>query len=526
MNEHDNFVQQLMRRTNNFDKPAYEHPGGTLSYRELFSSAGALATSLKDWGIQPGDRVIIALYDTPAFALAMLAAFWIGAVPVPINPKSKRITLQHVLTDSAPKLIFREADNTELFRNLTNTSHDNIRVVVQNLYPCTNTQMFSGDCMDSALSNTRTTEPFYTGPRDADYWQYTSGTTGLAKGVKHRCLGMIHNTELYAKDLLGIDSNSRIYSTAKMFFGYGLGANFFFALWQNATTWLDFRWPKREDIVDNIRYFKPTHFFSVPSIYNLLDLDGECLLEYSIQKPILISASSALPQSVFCAWKNRYDLEIIDGIGSTEMGHIFLSNTPGQCKGGYTGKVVPGYQVKLVSQESKNIGVLHVKGPSVAIGYNKNPPKTQDRFFEDWYNTGDIFEVSSDGFYKYIGRNDDLFKVKGRWIAPLEVEAHLRSVFPHIDDFVFLPKKNLEGVEVPCLFVGGDTSHNDKHSLTRDVISHIKDLYPNYMVPSDLYFMDTLPRNENGRLLRHKLLDLITQKKTPSTSEVTRTISI
>jgi anthranilate-CoA ligase len=504
-----NFVAQLIARTRHLNKDAYIYQNNSTSYQELFSRSGALARYLKQMGVGVGDKVVLALYDTPAFPISFLAALWIGAIPIPLNPKSRNALAAHVLEDCDARLVIAEADNIAMFSTLcTNRLHCNI--LLQDVYNCCSNAVLTEHHLSDAMTLTPLTNEFNGQPTGVDYMQYTSGTTGNAKGVMHLCAGMIANTELYASSILGINRDSRIYSTAKMFFGYGLGASLFFTLWNNATAYLDSQWPNKTLLQNNLSRFDISHFFSVPAIYSLLDEDGETPFK---GKPTLISAGSTLPGPVFSSWKNRHDLEILDGIGATETGHIFISNRPLQSKMNITGKVVSGYDVRLenvagedFSSTGNQSGVLWVKGPSISAGYHNLDKKTAENFKDGWYRTGDIFEKARDEEYKYIGRNDDVFKVKGQWVAALDLEHALLSKFPSAEGFLVLPKKDKKGLEYPCLVVGGERMLHAKQEVADYIFEHIQDFFPRHMVPEEIYFVQELPKNDNGKVLRRSLV--------------------
>lgn len=505
-----NFVAQLIARTKYLEKDAYIYQGNSTSYRELFSQVGALARSLRNLGIGVGDKVVLALYDTPIFPISFLASLWIGAVPIPINPKSRSALATHILSDSDARLVIAESDNIAMFSKVISESQLVCKTLLQDIHVCSGMAVLTENHLSDALKAEPLVTDFHEPAGGVDYMQYTSGTTGNAKGVKHVCAGMIANTELYAKNFLGINESSRIYSTAKMFFGYGLGASVFFTLWNNATAYLDFQWPNKAILQDNLAKFDITHFFSVPAIYSLLDEDGETPFR---GKPILVSAGSTLPGPVFSSWKNRHDLEIVDGIGATEVGHIFISNLPAQAKMNVTGKVVPGYEIRLenitgedFSNTGNKSGVLWVKGPSVSSGYHNLEQKTAESFQDGWYRTGDIFEQTKDDEYKYIGRNDDVFKVKGQWVAALDLENALLSKFPSAEGFLLLPKKDSKGLDYPCLVVGGERMLNNKQEVADYIFDHIQDFFPRHMVPEEIYFVHELPKNDNGKILRRTLI--------------------
>lgn len=510
----DNLVKTLMERVTDPQKTAYELEDQCLSYEQLYRETGHIAQYLKSIHVDKGDRVLVMLLDTPAFVESFLACLWIGAIPVPTNPNLGESSLQHIISDSGAKTIIHETTNqaviTDTLKQMNKDAY--VLTVVNDIYqnePCVNSRL--------QLSDAFHMEPnpeFYKGA-DQHFWQYTSGTTGSPKAVRHHSHGMLKNAVYYGKQIIDLDESDRIYSTAKMFFGYGLGNSLFFTLYHQATAYLDYRWPKPEYILENIRAFSPSIFFSVPTLYNSLSLNGEVFKFHCPDTIRLVSAGSPLPARTFVLWRERYNLEVLDGIGATEAGHIFVSNRPGKAKPGVTGVPVPGYEVKLepvdlAEERDSDLekGVLLVKGPTVSLGYHNNDAKNLERFFNGWYRTGDIFARNKTGEYTYLCREDDAFKLNGQWVVPHNIEQYVLDSFPAVRQCALVPRYVNDNISKTVLFLVADTSKQSKQAIMNEINEVIMDYFPKYMAPAAYYFQDNLPTNDNGKVIRSEMVSI------------------
>lgn len=508
----DNLVKTLIERVEDAQKKAYVLEDRYLNYEQLYRETGHIAQYLKSIHVGKGDRVLIMLLDTPAFVESFLACLWIGAIPVPTNPNLGESSLQHIISDSGAKTIIHETTNLAVVMNtLKQMNKDSsVLTVVNDIYQ-NETSVNSRLQLSDALHMEQNPE-FYEGP-DQYFWQYTSGTTGDPKAVRHHSHGMLKNAVYYGDQIIGLDGSDRIYSTAKMFFGYGLGNSLFFTLYHQATAYLDYRWPKPEFILENIRSFSPSIFFSVPTLYNSLSLNGDVFKFYCPDNIRLVSAGSPLPARTFLLWRERYNLEVLDGIGATEAGHIFISNRPSMAKPGITGVPVPGYEVTLEpidldDQKDSDLekGVLLVKGPTVSLGYHNNDAKNLERFFNGWYRTGDIFARNRAGEYTYLCREDDAFKLNGQWVVPHNIEQYLLDKFPAVRQCALVPRYVNDNISETVLFLVADTAKTSKQAIINEINEVIMDYFPKYMAPAAYSFLESLPTNDNGKVIRSEMV--------------------
>lgn len=491
-------------------KPAFVWRDDTINFREFYNLTTKIALAFQRWGIEPGDRVLLPMNDTPAMAASFLGALWIGAVPVPLNPRLSDEVFDYILQDSRAKAAVCEHAALTKLRECAARVGMPLQLIAQDLYPYH--ESMSGLSLSDPINDNML--PFYRSrPDESVYWQYTSGTTGMPKAVQHTSSGMLDNTQVFARGVLGINENDRIYSTAKLFFGYGLGNSVFFNLLNHATALLDDRWPTPDIVLDNIARFRPTVFFSTPALYHALFEHGHKIKSWLGDDARFCSAGAPLPAAIFDKWKQTWGIEILDGIGATEVGHIFLCNRPGQAKAGSTGVPVQGYDVKLTDNEGSPVapgqsGILWVRGPSVSTGYHNRPQDSAKRFVDGWYRTGDVFTQSVDGHYSCLGREDEFFKSRGRWVAPAEIESYVLSHFKEVSEAAVIPKPDDNGLVNPaiCLVTRqADLTISALEVRIRDAISNS---FSAYMHPQDYVFLNQFPKNDNGKLLRNQLIAL------------------
>lgn len=513
-----NIVQFIIERCVSENRSAFIWRGESISYSQLFDLAAKIAATMQAWDVQHGARVLLPMNDTPAMVASFLGALWIGAIPVPLNPRLGRKSFQYILTDSEAVAVICEPGAAHEIRLAAHETMMTPRIVVQDLYPRQNAGEIS---KLSDMFSAQEHPPFVPLADDASaYWQYTSGTTGKPKAVMHHGRGMIYNSRLFAADVLGINSDDRIYSTAKLFFGYGLGNSLFFNLLAGATALLDDRWPTPEFVLENAQSFTPTVFFSTPTLYNALFTQGAQFKTYMADKTRYCSAGGHLPGPLFDKWSKTFDIEILDGFGTTEVGHIFLCNRPGSARAGVTGKIVQGYDVKLLDKNGATVpagvnGVLWARGPSVGLGYHNRPSESHDRFRDRWYRTGDVFLQDLDGNYTFVGREDDLFKSKGRWVAPAEIEAYILENFADVSEVAVVPAEDADGLTAPaiCLVVRttilGEMRIENIENRIREAMAG---RFDSFMQPKHYYFMPILPKNDNGKLIRHELVASLSRK--------------
>jgi len=340
---------------------------------------------------------------------------------------------------------------------------------------------------------------------DPCFWLYSSGSTGSPKGTVHLQHDMVYSTETFARHVLAMSEDDVCFSAAKLFFAYGLGNGLYFPFGFGATAvYLPDR-PTAESVYATIAQYRPTLYFGVPTLYGYM-LEQEGHLE---GVRLCVSAGEALPADIFKRWKDRFDVDIVDGIGSTEMGHIFISNRPGQVRPGSTGRLVPGYEARIVDENMKDVaagevGTLLVNGDSAAACYWNQHEKTKQTMQGPWLNTGDKFYQDEDGYFFYAGRGDDMLKVGGIWVSPIEVEACLIS-HPAVLECAVVAGRDDEGLVKPKAYVVLKEGYDAGPVLERQVKEHVKKSLAHYKYPRWVMFVDTLPKTATGKIKRFEL---------------------
>jgi acyl-coenzyme A synthetase/AMP-(fatty) acid ligase len=444
--------------------------------------------------------------------VAFLAVMSIGAIPVPINPKIGIDSLAVILKDSRPRAVFIEKDEIDrISEKLIDFQHlINNNIFIQDIFlPHKTTHHFTS--LLPIWQQKQLQKPFeyyLKKPESVAFWQYTSGTTGFPKAVMHTQEVMIFNTEQFAKNTLAIGNKDIILSVPKMFFGYGLGNSLFFPLLTGGTVILEAGWFDIETLIENIDYHTPTVLFAVPKVYSLL-------LKRASTIRLFYSAGSHLPKGLNERWEQHFGKPILDGIGSTEIGHVFISNTLENPLVGKTGFPVEGYDVKICDAHEnlvnpQEVGELWVKPTYHLLGYWENNTATLQKYTNGWYRSGDLFLQNIDQSYSYVGRADDLFKVNGRWIAPLEIEQFILTKFELVEDAALIGVHDEEGHEIPVMYL--QTTFDDEW-LKEKIHQQLINQFESYKIPVTYIQVRDFPKNENGKLLRKKLA-LSYQEKT------------
>jgi len=345
---------------------------------------------------------------------------------------------------------------------------------------------------------------------DAAFWLYSSGTTGFPKGTIHLHHDMIVEADFYARDVLGLTENDVCFSVAKLFFAYGLGNGLYFALALGGTNVLLPGRPMPDVVFDVIDKYKPTIFYSVPTSYAALMQVAEKAGRTDLGSVrMCVSAGEPLPKPIFERWRDRFGIEILDGIGSTEILHIFISNRPGRAKAGSTGEIVPGYEGKIVDDEGREmpageVGTLYIKGDSIASGYWNKHEQTKKTFMGEWINTHDKFRLDADGYYWYAGRTDDMFKVSGQAVWPADVESLLQEHSAVLESGVVGVEADNELVK-PMAFVVLKDGYEGSPELVKELQDFVKNNTERHKYPRWVKFVDDLPKTATGKIQRFKL---------------------
>jgi benzoate-CoA ligase len=477
----------------NASKVALHHGHGITTYAELNENIGRFGSVLARLGIRPKDRVVVALPDGPDFYFAFFGSMKCGAWPVLLSPDLSHTDYEFILQDSqAVALITVKGSEAAAME----APHAVKTLLIDDeAYP----SLLAGADADLV--------PFRDAPEDNIFMLYSSGSTGNPKGVPHSQADMLFCARQYAGEVLEMSEGDTVFSASKLFFAYGLGNSLIFPLYFGASTVLFPGKPGPADIFRIIEQYKPTLLCCVPTLYNMIlkTMPGAVSLP-SLR--LCVSAGEALPASAYHGWKELTGLEIIDGIGSTEALHIFISNRPGTVHPGASGFVVPGYEARIVGEDglpaaSGQQGILHIRGRSTARAYWNRPDKTAETMLaEAWLNTGDYF-VEEGGCYTYQGREDDMFKAGGAWVSPLKVEEALRS-HPSVMECAVTTRR-LEGLVKPMAYVVLNPGFTGDMKLMRELRTHVLQHLPDYMCPVQFNYVKEIPKTRTGKVQRYIL---------------------
>jgi benzoate-CoA ligase len=452
-----------------------------LTYGDLFARVCGAGAALRDLGVERGERVLLVMDDNPGLPAAFLGAMRVGAVPVPVNPLYGPDDYPYFVEDSGARVAIVDAACAEKVRAPK-------LLLVEELEPSEELQ------------------PVDTLRDDIAFWLYSSGSTGRPKGVVHLHRDLLFTCETYARHVLGITDQDVTLSTTKLFHAYGLGNNLSFPYWAGATTVLLSGRPSPDAIFAAVERFRPTLFFSVPTLYNAM-LAAERDGDFSAAR-LCVSAAEPLPAEVWHQWHNAHDLVILDGVGSTEMLHIYCSNTPEDIAPGSSGRPVPGYDVKLVDDDGAVVdgpgsGDLYVRGESMLREYWNQAEKTADSIRDGWFYSRDRYRRDAQGRYWCEGRADDMFKVSGLWVSPADVEATLIE-HPVVLEAAVVGMP-VEGFTKGKAYVTVRDPDRSGHELAQELREYCAAKLHRYQVPELIEFVDSLPKTATGKIERYKL---------------------
>lgn len=494
------------------EAPAIYFGDDVLSYARLRELTVETAKRFVAAGLQPGDRVGLVLFDSPEFIASFLAASGLGAIAVPINPALGAGDISFILGDCAARgLVIESTLVSELASSLETLPHLQWVMVVRAERESV-PRIRGKTAVDFSTARRDELPGSFPHPVSKDtpaFLLYTSGSTGQPKGAIHAHGDIPYTVETYCRHVLDIKPEDRIFSASKLPFAYGLGNSLSFPLASRASVILYPGKPTPEAIQDIFARYRPTVFFGVPVVYNALlafHRQGGRLDVSSLR--LCVSAGEALPASVSQAWMETFGREILDGIGSTEMLHIFISNRVGQVRHGSSGFPVPGYEVRLIDDEGRPVeigqqGHLWVRGESAARGYWQRPDITARTFVQGWVRTGDMYRCDPQGYYYHIGRSDDCFKVSGQWVSPLEIEDVLRR-HECVQDVAIIEGKTEEGFScVKAIVV--PTGNIDPDRLKDELLDLAEKSLPRFKRPKIVEFVADLPRTPTGKVQRFKL---------------------
>jgi len=477
--------------------------GEEVTYGELAERINRLGNSLLDLGVRQEDRVLMVLNDTPAFPMTFFAAIRIGAVPIPTNTLLGAEDYRFFVENSRAGVVVLDSQH-----------HEKVSEGLRELDERPTLILADGDaegCLrlaDLIEAGDPELSPADTHRDDPAFWLYSSGSTGNPKAAVHLQHDMDYTCETYARDVLRISEEDHVFSASKLFHAYGLGNGISFPYWAGASTVLYPGKPTPEAVLETAQANRPTLFFSVPTLYNAM-LNHPGAEEYDLSSVRLCaSAAEALPASIWHRWKDTFGSVILDGIGSTEMLHIFVSNTEEELKPGSSGKPVPGYEARIVDEDGQtlgpgNAGYLAVKGDSAAAFYWRNHEKTKATMQGDWLFAGDWYHVDEDGFYWYEGRSDDMIKVSGLWVSPVEIENVLGE-HPAVIEAAAVGVTVDELTRVKASVILHD-EHEPSEGLIGELQDWCKERLKRYQYPHVVEFVEELPKTVTGKIQRFKL---------------------
>ena len=469
-------------------KIAIHFAAGEVTYGDLFKLTNGAARALLDLGVRREERVLLVGYDSPGWVASFLGAIRIGAIPVPVNPLLQRSEdYFHYVDDSLARVVVVDSNTEEKLKPAAGQA---AILRADQLQP------------DQEIAAAPTRRD------DMAFWLYSSGSTGKPKAVVHLQHDIPYTCVTYAEQVLGITDKDTTFSTTGLFHAYGFGNNLTFPYWVGASTVLHAGRHTPQTVLDTIEKRKPTLFFSAPTLYNaILNFEGARSRDLSSIRHC-VAAAEALPAEVWRRWKDAFGLTILDGVGSTEMLHIYCSNRLNDIKPGSSGKPVPGYELKILDDEGKPVpkgeaGDLYVKGDSALALYWAQHEKSKRSILGDWFFTGDRYRVDEDGFYWYEGRSDDMIKVSGLWVSPIEIEAVLLE-HPAVAESAVVGM-SLDGFTKIKAFVIARRDATTGDVLVTELQEHCKSRLQRFQYPHLIEFVDELPKTVTGKIQRYKL---------------------
>jgi benzoate-CoA ligase len=485
-------------------KTAFIDDHGGYSYAGVAERVSRFANCVRRLGVHPEQRILLCLHDTIDFPTAFLGAIKAGVVPVAINTQLSPGEFAFMLADSRARAVAVSAPVLPaMTAALAQLPEPRPTVIVSGAEPG------AGSLAALLGDSPATFETAPTHPDEPCFWLYSSGSTGRPKGTVHIHSNLVQTAELYAVPVLGIAESDITFSAAKLFFAYGLGSGLTFPMAVGATSVLMTERPTPAAVSRVLREHRPTIFYGVPTLYVAMLASNDLPASEELALRRCVSAGEPLPQEIGRRWSARIAVDILDGIGSTELLHIFLSNRPSDVRYGTTGKPVPGYALKIVDEEGQpvrrgEVGDLLVSGPTSATLYWNNRERSRSTFNGAWTRTGDKYFEDDDGYYVYCGRSDDMLKVSGMYVSPAEVEA---ALIAHEDvlEAAVVGAADADGLIKPKAFVVVKPGTRADDDLAQALDRHTKAALAPFKCPRWIAFLDELPKTATGKIQRFKL---------------------
>ncbi len=488
--------------------PAVEWLGRTYTYAQMEKLVDCFGNALLDNGLGPGDRMLCLLTDSPVFIAAYLGAIKIGAVAIAYNVRASRDDLLHAINDSACKILLIDDEFYHLYEGVVGQLANKPRVVVV------------GEEMDGAISvndliagKSRPLEPVPVARQDTAFWVYTSGTSGRPKAAMH-AHGDLAYARAYMEEVMGVRQGDRVFASSKLFFTYALAHSLFGTLAVGGTAILYDAWPDTGVIADLLADSRPDVVLSVPTFYRNLMRDE--VTDQAVLRRVrsFFCSGEQLPVALNKRWEQHAGMPILEGIGSSETLFPYLSNRPGKHRIGSCGHPVPGVELSLRDLSGKEVdaaeteGVLWVGSPTLFTGYWQRPDAEERVLQDGWYNTGDRFRRDAEGWWYFLGRADDMLKISGHWVSPLEVEQCALTV-DSVDEAALVGVTNEDGLVRATLLLVSSAQSNLQDGVAAAVKARLLDRLSPYKCPSVFRFVAVLPRSANGKLLRNQLPTLL-----------------
>lgn len=514
-NAADYFVDRNIRQGRGHKVAIYTE-NRNYTYNDIQKMTNKTANALRELGVRVDDRVIILMLDVPQFYAIFWGAIKIGAVPIPVNTMLTPEDYEYYLNDSRARVL---VVSEQLIGNVLKMKGD-LRYL-RDLIVISETEGAHIPFKQKYRHAPETIKTEFTMKDDVGFWLYSSGSTGSPKGAIHSQYDMVAAAEAFGQGVLKLTEEDILFSAARLFFAYGLGNGCYFPLSVGGSVVLNSGAPNPESVFRHLERFRPTVFFGVPTLYGQMLEYAEKIDRETGRTPdpngnhefssvrICVSAGEALPPDIYFRWKKRFAIDILDGIGSTEMLHIFISNSPGDIRPGSTGKPVPGYELRLVDDENQDvpkgeIGTLLVKGASAAQQYWRKREKTRLTMQGEWINTGDKYYADDDGYYWCAGRGDDMLKVGGIWVSPVEVENCLME-HPDVLETAVVGHMDEKGLVKPKAFVVLKSGRTPSPELEKELKQWVLDRLAKYKYPRWIDFVQELPKSTTGKIQRFKL---------------------
>jgi benzoate-CoA ligase len=491
------------------DKVAIYYKEQTVTYKQLQEKMNQFGNALRQLGVEMEHRVLLVCHDRPEFFYSFFGAIKMGAVPIPVNTMMAPLDYEYFLNNSRARAVVIQDEVWNKISHLRDRFLYLKHVIVISESATTDSSVYDYHCLVSGQPTSL--EPAHTETNDEAFWLYSSGSTGNPKGVIHLQHDMECAYNSFAKQVLAMNEHDVTFSASKLYFAYGMGNGMYFPLGAGGSTVLLEEKPTPENIYETIEKYRPTLFFGVATLYGaLIDYAERAERQYDLSSlRLCVSAGEALPAPFIRKWKNLYNLEILDGIGSTEALHIYISNFPGDIREGSSGKVVPGYEAKVVNEVGvrvppNEIGELLIKGDSITHGYWGLHEENKRKLLGEWLSTGDKYLMDDEGYFWYCGRSDDMIKVGGIWVSPIELE---NTMLRHeaVLEVAVVGVKQENDLEVPKAYVVLKDGYTPDEELKSELQSLLKQELAPYKYPRVFEFVKELPKTATGKIQRFKL---------------------